>query len=223
MTEYHRAEVAYPELKDLADAVGDEPGDRLARTIVNRDPEGQARYLKRYREIAKGDPIQEGWDANEPEFHAKTKIFSVLADAFEAELGKEEGRNAVNRARRRQANEMGKTMADRVRAEGKPLNLNNLFEQFWSYFQWSPKIDTERYFDEEGNMVKYVIRLNCPIGDYLRDNAPDTDYSSNFCDLDEYIALEYNPNIRYSRKHWAPNGDQYSELIWELDTEDIIE
>jgi hypothetical protein len=223
MTEYHRADIAYPELKELADAVDDEPADRLARSMVRTDQAGQTRYLKRYREIAEGDPIQESWDANEAEFHAKTKIFSVLADAFEAELGKEEGRAAVNRARRRQANEMGKTMAERVRAEGKPLNLNNLFEQFWAYFQWSPKIDTERYYDEHGNMVKYVLRLNCPIGDYLRDNAPDTEYSSNFCDLDEYIACEYNPNIRYSRRHWAPNGDQYSELIWELDTEDIIE
>lgn len=223
MTEYHRVEIAHPDLKELADAVADENADRLARTKTKTDPEGQARYLKKYREVSSGDPIQEGWDANVPEFHAKTKIFSVLADAFEAELGKEEGRNAVNRARRRQANEMGKTMADRVRAEGKPLNLNNLFEQFWSYFQWSPKIDTERYYDENDNMVKYVLRLNCPIGDYLRDNAPDTDYSSNFCDLDEYIAHEYNPNIRYSRKHWAPGGDSYSELIWELDTKDIIE
>ena len=77
--------------------------------------------------------------------------------------------------------------------------------------------------DEEDNLVKYVLRLNCPIGDYLRDNAPDTEYSSNYCDLDEYIAKEYNPNIRYSRRHWAPGGDQYSELIWELDTKDIIE
>jgi hypothetical protein len=223
MTDYHRVEIAHPDLKELADAVQDENADRLARAKVKTDPEGQARYLEKYREVAADDPIQKGWDANEPEFHAKTKIFSVLADAFEHELGKEEGRKAVNNARRRQANEMGKTMAERVRAEGKPLNLNNLFEQFWSYFQWSPKIDTERYYDENENMVKYVLRLNCPIGDYLRDNAPDTDYSSNFCDLDEYIAHEYNPNIRYSRKHWAPGGDSYSELIWELDTKDIIE
>lgn len=223
MTDYHRIEIAHPELKELADAVADEPADRLARSMVKSDPEGQARYLAKYREVTANDPIQKSWDDNEPEFHAKTKIFSVLADAFEAELGKTEGRAAVNRARRRQANEMGKTMAARVRAQGKPLNLNNLFEQFWAYFQWSPKIDTERYYDENDNMVKYVLRLNCPIGDYLRDNAPDTDYSSNYCDLDEYIAQEYNPNIRYSRKHWAPGGDQYSELIWELDSEDIIE
>lgn len=223
MTEYARADIAHPELKELADAVDDEPADRLARSMKRTDYEGQSRYLARYREIAKDDPIQKGWDDNEPEFHAKTKIFSVLADAFEAELGKDEGRAAVNRARRRQANDMGQAMAERVRAEGKPLNLNNLFEQFWSYFQWSPKIDTERYYDEDGNMVKYVLRLNCPIGDYLRDNAPDTEYSANFCDLDEYIAHEYNPNIRYSRRHWAPNGDMYSELIWELDSEDIIE
>lgn len=223
MTDYHRVEIAHPDLKELADAVQDENADSLARSKVKTDPEGQARYLARYREVSADDPIQKGWDENEPEFHAKTKIFSVLADAMEHELGKEEGRNAVNRARRRQADEMGNTMAERVRAQGKPLNLNNLFEQFWSYFQWSPKIDTEKYFDEDGNMVKYVLRLNCPIGDYLRDNAPDTDFSSNFCDLDEYIAQVYNPNIRYSRKHWAPGGDQYSELIWELDSEDIIE
>lgn len=223
MTDYHRAEIAHPELKALADAVGDEPADKYARTMTKTDQEGQSRYMEKYREVAADDPIQQGWDKNEPEFHAKTKIFSVLADAFEAELGQEEGRNAVNRARHRQGEEMGKTMAERVRAEGKPLNLNNLFEQFWAYFQWSPKVDTERYFDEDGNMVKYVLRLNCPIGDYLRDNAPDTEYSSNYCDLDEYIAITYNPNIRYSRKHWAPGGDQYSELIWELDSEDIIE
>jgi len=223
MTDYHRVEIAHPDLKELADAVQDENADSLARSKVKTDPEGQARYLAKYREVSADDPIQKGWDENEPEFHAKTKIFSVLADAMEHELGKEEGRNAVNRARRRQADEMGNTMAERVRAQGKPLNLNNLFEQFWSYFQWSPKIDTEKYFDEDGNMVKYVLRLNCPIGDYLRDNAPDTDFSSNFCDLDEYIAQVYNPNIRYSRKHWAPGGDQYSELIWELDSEDIIE
>jgi hypothetical protein len=29
--------------------------------------------------------------------------------------------------------------------------------------------------------------------------------------------------VRYSRRHWVPGGDLYSELIWELDTEDIIE
>jgi len=223
MTEYHRVEIAHPELKELADAVDDEPADRYAHSQVRSDPEGQDRYMEKYREVSADDPIQQGWDANVPEFHAKTKIFSVLADAFEAELGKEEGREAVNRARHRQGEEMGRVMAERVRAEGKPLNLNNLFEQFWAYFQWSPKIDTERYFDENDNMVKYVLRLNCPIGDYLRENAPDTEYSSNYCDLDEYIAKTYNPNIRYSRRHWAPGGDQYSELIWELDSEDIIE
>jgi len=223
MTEYSRVEIAHPELKELADSVDDEPADRYARSHLKTDPEGQTRYMEKYREVSADDPIQQGWDANEPEFHAKTRIFSVLADAFEHELGKEGGREAVNQARHRQGEEMGRVMAERVRAEGKPLSLQNLFEQFWAYFQWSPKVDTERYFDEDDNLVKYVLRLNCPIGDYLRDNAPDTEYSSNYCDLDEYIAKAYNPNIRYSRRHWAPGGDQYSELIWELDSEDIIE
>ena len=118
--------------------------------------------MERYRELAADDPIQIGWDANEAEFHAKTKIFSVLADAMEYELGKEEGRAAVARARKRQGDQMGADMAAKVREKGEPLNLNNFFEVFWSYFQWSPKFDTERYFDDEGNMVKYVLRLNCP-------------------------------------------------------------
>jgi len=223
MTEYHRVEIAQPELKELADAVEDVPGDRYARTKVKTDLEGQERYLKRYREMSASDPIQQGWDHNAPEFHAKTKIFSVLADAFETELGSEEGRAAVARARRRQGEEMGKLMAEKVRAKGKPLSLGNFFEEFWSYFRWSPKYDTERYYDEQGNVVKYVLRLNCPIGDYLRDNSPDVEFSANYCDLDEFIVQAYNPNVRYSRRHWVPGGDLYSELIWELDTEDIIE
>ncbi|HEX9865282.1 MAG TPA: L-2-amino-thiazoline-4-carboxylic acid hydrolase [Acidimicrobiia bacterium] len=223
MTEYHRAEIAHPELKELADAVEDVPGDRYARTKVKTDLKGQERYLKKYREMAASDPIQQGWDQNAPEFHAKTKIFSVLADAFETELGSEEGRAAVARARHRQGEEMGKLMAERVRAKGKPLSLGNFFEEFWSYFRWSPKYDTERYYDEHGNVVKYVLRLNCPIGDYLRDNSPDVEFSANYCDLDEFIVQAYNPNVRYSRRHWVPGGDLYSELIWELDTVDIIE
>lgn len=222
MQEYARVEVNYPELKELADAVEDEPADRYSRRKVKTDLEGQRRYLDKYREVAAGDPVQEGWDKNEPEFHAKTKIFSVLADAMETELGKEEGREAVARARKRQGEEMGKQMAEKVREKGKSLSLGNFFEEFWSYFRWSPKVDTERYYDEEDNLVKYVLRLNCPIGDYLRDNSPDVEYSSNFCDLDEYIAQAYNPNVKYSRRHWVPSGDLYSELIWELDTDDII-
>ena len=222
MSEYARVEIAQPELKDLADAIDDAPADRLARSKLKTDLEGELRYMERYRELAADDPIQIGWDANEAEFHAKTKIFSVLADAMEYELGKEEGRAAVARARKRQGDQMGADMAAEVREKGEPLNLNNFFEVFWSYFQWSPKFDTERYFDEGGNMVKYVLRLNCPIGDYLRDNAPDVEFSSNFCDLDEHIALAYNPNIRYSRKRWVPGGYQFSELVWELDTEDVI-
>ena len=225
MTTYDRVEISYPELKDLADAIEDGPGDRLARIKEGGriDHDGQRRYLERYHEIAADDPIQQGWDANENEFHAKTKIFSVLANAMEVELGKEEGRAAVSRARRRQGTEMGTLMAERSRAKGDRLSLNNFFKEFWSYFAWSPKLDTERYFEEDGNMAKYVLRLNCPIGDYLRDNAPDVDFSSNFCDLDEHIALTYNPNIRYSRKRWVPAGDHYSELIWELDSSDVLD
>ena len=222
MSTYSRVEVAHPELKELADAIDDANADRYARTKQKTDPDGQRRYMKRYREVSASDPIQQGWDANEAEFHAKTKIFSVLADALEHELGKERGRTAVAGARKRQGDQMGAAMAEKSRSKGERLNLNNFFKEFWSYFQWSPKLDTERYFDEEGNMVKYVLRLNCPIGDYLRDNAPDVEYSSNYCDLDEHIAHAYNPNIRYSRKRWAPAGDQFSELTWELDTEDVI-
>lgn len=223
MTEYTRVEVAHPELKELADSVDDIKGDSHARTTVKADLEGQRRYMEKYREVSSSDAIQQGWDKNEPEFHAKTKIFSVMATAFETELGTEEGRAAVNRARRRQGEEMGKLMAEKVRAKGLPLSLENFFNEFWSYFQWSPKLDTERYYDENGTMVKYVLRLNCPIGDYLRDNSPDTDYSSNYCDLDEWIIKSYNPNARYSRKHWVPGGDLYSELIWEIDSKDIID
>ena len=138
-------------------------------------------------------------------------------------MGPDEGRAAVNRARQRQGEEMGKQMAEKVRAENKPLDLANFFEVFWGYFQWSPKLDTEKYFDEDGTLVKYVLRLNCPIGDYLRDNAPDTDFSSNYCDLDEHIIKAYNPNARYSRKHWVPGGDLYSELVWEIDADGVIE
>lgn len=223
MVEYQRVEVAHPELKELADAVDDEKTDSHAHASVRTDPDGQRRYMEKYREVTATDPIQQGWDTNEPEFHAKTKIFSVMATAFETELGTDEGRAAVNRARRRQGEEMGALMAEKVRAQGKPLNLENFFEAFWGYFQWSPKIDSERYFDENGHMGKYVLRLNCPIGDYLRDNSPDIEYSSNYCDLDEYIIKAYNPNARYSRKHWVPGGDLYSELIWELDPEDVID
>lgn len=223
MPQYKRVEVAYPELKELADGIDDEKGDRYARTSIKSDIDGQERYMSKYREVSASDPIQQGWDANEAEFHAKTRIFSVLANAFEDEMGTEEGRNAVNRARLKQGEEMGKKMADKVRSEGKPLNLQNFFEAFWSYFQWSPKLDTEKYYDDDGNLVKYVLRLNCPIGDYLRDNSPDTEYSSNYCDLDEYIILAYNPKARYSRRRWVPGGDLFSELVWELDTADVID
>lgn len=223
MTDYHRVEIAHPELKALADAVDDEKNDRYAHESVRADLEGQQRYMEKYREVTVSDPIQIGWNANEPEFHAKTKIFSVLATAFEDELGTEEGRAAVNRARRQQGEDMGKLMAEKVRESGKPLNLENFFEVFWGYFQWSPKIDSERYFDENDHMGKYVLRLNCPIGDYLRDNSPDVEYASNYCDLDEYIIKAYNPKARYSRKHWVPGGDLYSELIWEIDLEDVVD
>jgi hypothetical protein len=223
MADYHRVEIAQPELKALADAVKDRPVDRYAHDVVDRDIEGQQRYMAAYRQAAAQDPIQITWDANEPEFHAKTKIFKVLAEGFETEMGEAEGRDAVNRTRRRQGEEMGRKMADEVRAAGKPLSLGNFFEVFWSYFQWSPKFDIERYYDENDNLVKFVLRLNCPIGDFLREHAPDVEFSSNYCDLDEYIAHAYNPNIRYSRRHWVPGGDLYSELIWELDSDGIIE
>ncbi len=223
MSEYEKVDISHPELKELADAIEDGPGDRYARTKVGLDLEGQDRYMELYREVSASDPIQQGWDANEPEFHAKTKIFSVLADALEEELGTQAGREAVSRARQRQGKQMGEAMAAKTRAKGEKLNLNNFFKEFWGYFQWSPKLDTERYYDRDGNMVKYVLRLNCPIGDYLRDNAPDVEYSSNFCDLDEFIAHAYNPGIRYSRKRWVPAGDRYSELIWELDPEHVID
>lgn len=220
---YSRVDVAYPELKELADAVQTIPADPHARRKIKTDIEGQRRYLAKYREIAASDPIQQGWDANEAEFHAKTKIFTVLALGFEEELGREQGREAVNRTRRRQGEEMGREMAERARAKGKRLSLDSFFEEFWSYFRWSPKVDTEKYYDEDGNLVRFVLRLNCPIGEFLRDNAPDTDFSSNYCDLDEYIAKSFNPNIRYYRRHWVPAGDLYSELIWELDPEGIID
>lgn len=223
MSGYARVEIAHPELKELADSIDDAPGDRYSRTKAKLDAEGQERYMKRYREVSADDPIQIGWDANEAEFHAKTKIFSVLADAMEDELGKEAGRAAVARAREKQGRQMGADMAAKSREKGDRLNLNNFFKEFWGYFQWSPKLDTERFFDGEGNMVKYVLRLNCPIGDYLRDNAPDVEYSSNYCDLDEHIAHSYNPNIRYSRKRWVPAGDQFTELTWELDTADVLD
>jgi hypothetical protein len=220
--DYARAEVRHPELKALADAVQDESEDYLSKRKRVRDPEGQSRYMEAYREVASSDPIQQSWDANAPEFHAKTRIFTVLSRAFEVELGEDDGRSAVRRARQRQGEEMGKAMAAQVREAGDRLTLNNLFERFWAYFSWSPKVDDERYFDEDGNLVRYVLRLNCPIGDYLRDNG-DIEFASNYCDLDEFIAKAYNPNIRYSRRHWVPSGDLYSELVWELDPDGIID
>lgn len=218
-----RVEVRHPELKEIAESVEDVNADPYARQKVKHDPEGQQRYMEAYREIAKDDPVQQGWDAYEGEFHAKTHIFSVLAKGFEAELGDEEGRAAVRRTRERQGEEMGKRMAAKVRAKGQRLSLGNFFDEFWQYFFWSPHVDDEKYYDAEGNMVKYVLRLNCPIGDYLRDNAPNTEFSSNYCDLDEFIIKSYNPNAKYHRRHWVPGGDLYTELVWEIATEDIID
>ena len=40
MSEYARVEIAQPELKDLADAIDDAPGDRLARSKLKTDLEG---------------------------------------------------------------------------------------------------------------------------------------------------------------------------------------
>ena len=79
MTDYHRIEIAHPELKELADAVADQPADRLARSMVKSDPEGQARYLAKYREVTADDPIQKSWDDNEPEFHATLVGFLTSA------------------------------------------------------------------------------------------------------------------------------------------------
>mgnify|MGYP000137368910 CR=1 FL=1 len=82
---------------------------RVRETLAGTAPAGRAEAA--YRQAAAQDPIQIGWDANEPEFHAKTKIFKVLAEGFETEMGEAEGRDAVNRVRRRQGEEMGKKMA----------------------------------------------------------------------------------------------------------------
>jgi hypothetical protein len=103
------------------------------------------------------------------------------------------------------------------------LSLQAFFDEFWSYFSWSPHVDDEKYYDDEGNLVRYVLRQNCHIGDYLREHAPDVDFASNYCDLDKFICQTFNPNIRYHRRHWVPGGDAYSELIWELDIEGIID
>lgn len=221
--EYERVEVRHPELKALADAVQDENDDRLARRRRTTDNEGQRRYMEAYRKVAASDPVQRGWDENEPEFRAKTHIFSIMAEGYEQELGRENGRNAVRRVRLKQGEKMGKLMAKRVRAKGKRLSLNSFFEEFWAYFSWSPHVDDERYYDANGNLGRYVLRLNCAIGDYLRENAPDVEFSSNYCDLDEFIAKSYNPNIHYSRRHWVPGGDLYSELVWELDPKGVID
>lgn len=217
-----RVEVRHPELKALADQVGDVNNDRYAKTKSKTDPEGQTRYMSAYREVAKDDPVQQGWDKFNPEFRAKTHIYKVLSTAFETELGREAGRNAVRRARLGQGKEMGERMAKMVREKGKRLSLGSFFETFWAYFSWSPHVDDERYYDDDGNLVKYILRLNCPIGDYLSENT-DLEVASNYCDLDEFIATSYNPNIRYSRKHWVGGGDQYSELVWELDPDGIID
>ncbi len=220
---YARVDIAQPALKELADAVADENADRYAREKVKRDPEGQRRYMEAYRKVAAEDAVQQSWDANDAEYRAKTHIYSILAEGYEDELGPERGREAVRRVRQRQGEKMGTMMAERVRAKGKRLSLGNFFEEFWSYFSWSPHVDAERYYDESGELVKYVLRLNCPIGDYLKENAPDVEFASNYCDLDEFIIKAYNPNTRYSRRHWVPGGDEYSELIWELDSADIID
>lgn len=217
-----RAEIRHPELKKVADEVTDEPGDYLSRTKTKHDPEGQARYITAYMAVAKDDPVQQGWDKYKDEFRAKTHIFEVMAKAFETELGKEAGREAVHRARIRQGKEMGELMRQKVRAKGGRLSLQNFFNEFWQYFSWSPHVDDERYFDEQGNLVKYVLRQNCWIGEYLAERV-DVEFAANYCDIDEYIVTTYNPNVRYHRRHWAGGGDRYSELIWELPTEGIID
>jgi hypothetical protein len=217
-----RVEVKHPELKAIADQVADVNEDRYARKKLKRDPEGQARYMEAYRRISQSDPVQQGWDKYNAEFRAKAHIYRVLSTAMETELGHKDGRDGVRRARTKQGQESGERMAKVVRDQGKRLSLQSFFDVFWGYFSWSPHVDDEKYYDDDDNLVKYVLRLNCPIGDYLSENT-DIEVASNYCDLDEFIAQSFNPNIRYSRKHWVGGGDRYSELIWELDADGIID
>jgi len=202
--------VTQPELSALAEKV--------------TDMEGQKRYAEAYRKICTGDKTWQNWDSKimEKELKAKTKIFVTLAKGIEDKLGVAEGRETVRDIRQRQGTEMGKEMAERVKARGGKLNLSNFFEEFWGYFAWSPHCDEEKTFDDEDNLIKYVLRQPCHLGDYLNENAPSTEFSGNYCDLDEVICKTFNPSIRYSRKHWAPQGDLYCELIWELDSKDIL-
>jgi len=193
----------------------------LAKQAVNM--EAQERYLEAYREKFQSDPLQSRWETGtmRGEVRAKAHIFCVMARGFEDKLGIAEGREAARETRRKQGAEMGNAMAATVKARGGKLNLNNFFEEFWRYFAWNPVSDVTKTYDEKGNITSYRLRLPCPIGEYLRENAPDVDFSANYCDLDEFIAKGFNSNITYHRDKWVPRGDLYCEIIWELDSKDI--
>jgi len=189
------------------------------------DLKGQERYIQAYRQMFQSDPLESRWETGvmRAEVRAKTHIFCVMARGFEDHMGAEKGRKAARETRLKQGTEMGKAMAEIVKARGGKLNLNNFFQEFWGYFQWSPLCDVTRKYDEKGNITEFRLRVPCPIGEYLRDNAPDEDFSANYCDLDEFISKEgFNPNIRYHREKWVPKGDLYCEIVWELDSKDIL-
>jgi len=199
--------------------------ERLAKLAEEAtDHKGQEKYMEAFREMFQGDELQSRWETGvmRAEVRAKTHIFCTMADGFEDALGKEEGRKAVRATRQKQGAKMGKSMAEAVKVRGGKLNLNNFFEEFWKYFAWSPKCDITKEYDGKGNWISYTLRVPCPIGEYLRENAPDEDFSGNYCDLDEFIAQAYNPNIRYHRRLWVPAGDLFCQITWELDTKDIL-
>jgi hypothetical protein len=198
--------------------------DKLAKLAEATDHKGQEKYMEAFREMFQSDALQSRWESGvmREETRAKTHIFCVMARGFEDAMGKEEGRKAVRATRQKQGEMMGKAMAGMVKSRGGKLNLNNFFEEFWKYFAWSPKCDITKEYDEKGNWTSYTLRVPCPIGEYLRENAPDEDFSLNYCDLDEFIAKAYNPNIRYHRRLWVPAGDLYCEITWSLDSKDIL-
>jgi hypothetical protein len=140
MADYHRAEIAQPELKELADAVKDRPIDRYAHDVEDRDLDGQRRYMEGYRAAAAQDPIQIGWDKNEPEFHAKTES-SGASPRFETELGQAEDGKPSTGSGGARVRRWASRWPTRCGAAGKPSPQS--FDVFWSYFQWSPKFDTD--------------------------------------------------------------------------------
>lgn len=198
--------------------------DKLAKLSEATDHKGQEKYMEAFREMFQSDPLQSRWEAGvmREETRAKAHIFCVMARGFEDHMGKEGGRKAVRATRKKQGEMMGKAMAGIVKSRGGKLDLHNFFEEFWKYFAWSPKCDVIKEYDEKGNWTSYTLRVPCPIGEYLRQNAPDEDFSLNYCDLDEFIAQAYNPNIKYHRRLWVPAGDLYCEITWSLDPKDIL-